>query len=71
MLMNFGKSIFLTTLFSLITISNIFAGNFYWVGNSGNWSNATHWSNTSGGEGGAGVPSINDDVYFDSNSFSR
>ena len=24
----------------------------YWVGGSGNWSNATHWVATSGGAGG-------------------
>lgn len=29
---------------------------YYWVGNSGNWSNSAKWSLTSGGAGGAGVP---------------
>ena len=48
-----------------------FAGDFYWVGNSGNWNDATHWSNTSGGNGGIGVPSINDDVFVDENSFKK
>lgn len=43
----------------------------YWVGNSGNWNDISHWSYTSGGEGGAQVPTINDDVIIDENSFSQ
>jgi len=40
---------------------------YYWVGGSGNWdSTATHWSLTSGGAGGAGVPTAADDVFFNS-----
>ena len=44
----------------------------YWVGNGGNWSDATnHWSNTSGGIPGAGnLPLSTDNVFFDANSFS-
>lgn len=42
---------------------------FYWVGGSGDWTfSATNWSATSGGPGGAGVPSQNDDVIFNSAS---
>lgn len=41
----------------------------YWVGGSGNWNNLFNWSLTSGGPGGAGVPSIQDNVFFDVNSF--
>ncbi|MCB9361344.1 MAG: gliding motility-associated C-terminal domain-containing protein [Flavobacteriales bacterium] len=48
-----------------------FAGDFYWVGNSGNWNDATHWSNTSGGVGNFGVPSIDDNVFIDENSFKK
>jgi len=44
--------------------------NLYWVGNSGNWDDPNHWSFTSGGAGGACVPSPFDDVFFDQNSFS-
>ena len=69
--MNFGKSLFLTTLLSLFLFCDAFAGNFYWVGNSGNWSSPIHWSNSSGGNGGIGVPSMNDDVFFDTHSFSQ
>ena len=36
---------------------------------NGNWNESSHWSFSSGGNGGAGIPSSNDDVYFDSNSF--
>ena len=42
----------------------------YWVGGSGNWSDPAHWSTSSGGPGGACVPSPSTNVYFDANSFS-
>jgi len=42
----------------------------YWVGDSGNWNDAGHWSYTSGGVSGATIPTSGDSVYFDSNSFS-
>jgi len=41
----------------------------YWVGGTGNWSDPAHWSTTSGGSGGC-VPTLNDNVFFDANSFS-
>jgi hypothetical protein len=42
----------------------------YWVGGTGNWSDATnHWSDSSGGSPGAGfLPTSADDVYIDNNS---
>lgn len=42
----------------------------FWRGGAGTWnsSNTANWSTTSGGSGGASVPSAADDVYFDSNS---
>lgn len=40
----------------------------YWIGGTGNWSDTAHWSATSGGAGGASVPTMDDDVFFDSNS---
>lgn len=42
----------------------------YWVGGTGNWdaSSTTHWSATSGGSGGASVPTSADNVIFDTNS---
>lgn len=42
----------------------------FWVLGSGLWTNAdtTHWSASSGGAGGASVPTASDNVYFDSAS---
>jgi hypothetical protein len=42
----------------------------YWVGGAGTWSssNTTNWSATSGGAGGASVPTSADTPIFDSNS---
>lgn len=42
----------------------------YWVGGTGNWYDAANWSFTSGGPGGACVPTAGDDVFFDANSFN-
>lgn len=47
-----------------ISITN----NRYWVGGSGNWSDTVHWAETSGGAGGASVPTSDDDVFIDANS---
>jgi gliding motility-associated-like protein len=69
--MNINKSILTSAFLSLFLVGNLFAGNFYWVGNSGNWSDASHWATTSGGNGGVGVPTLSDDVHFDQNSFSQ
>ncbi|WP_074238394.1 Calx-beta domain-containing protein [Chitinophaga niabensis] len=46
------------------------AGPRYWVGGSGDWNESAHWSNTSGGPGGACVPTVANDVYFDAGSFT-
>ena len=42
----------------------------YWIGNTGNWSNPANWSLASGGIGGECIPTLNDDVFFDANSFN-
>lgn len=44
----------------------------YWVGGAGTWNstNTTNWSTSSGGAGGASVPTAADDVIFDTNSDS-
>lgn len=42
--------------------------NRYWVGGSGNWNDTSHWSVSSGGSGGASVPSDEDNVFIDENS---
>jgi|GEM_PF-2750674 len=44
--------------------------NIYWFGNTGSWTDATHWYWGSGGTGGnARVPLIQDTAVFDANSF--
>ena len=41
----------------------------YWVGGTGTWgTTTTNWSATSGGPGGASVPTAADNVIFDANS---
>ncbi|MDB5257753.1 MAG: hypothetical protein JWM14_2448 [Chitinophagaceae bacterium] len=42
---------------------------FYWIGNSGKWSDNLHWSSTSGGVSGVCIPSPIDKVIFDRHSF--
>ncbi|MBL0103229.1 MAG: hypothetical protein IPP51_05415 [Bacteroidetes bacterium] len=46
------------------------ARNLYWIGGSGNWNDAAHWSTTSGGLSTGCIPTINDNVFFDAQSFS-
>ena len=43
---------------------------YYWVGGAGTWNRTltTNWSLTSGGAGGAGVPTSTDNVIIDNNS---
>lgn len=50
-------------------ISQVPPANLYWVGGSGNWNDINHWSYSSGGAGGACIPTKVNDVIFDSNSF--
>ena len=40
----------------------------YWVGGSGNWTSTSDWSTSSGGSGGASVPTAADNAIFDVNS---
>jgi hypothetical protein len=41
----------------------------FWVGSGSQaWNSTTNWSATSGGAGGASVPTAADDVFFDANS---
>lgn len=75
--MNFtGGGSFLSTNFvdiqntTGITGSTQPSRNLYWVGGSGNWSEASNWSTSSGGVGGACIPSPTDNVIFDGNSFN-
>lgn len=47
------------------------AADYYWVGGSGDWSDINHWVTTSGGTVNYTlVPTANDNVFFDENSFT-
>lgn len=50
------------------TINLLTARSLYWVGGGGDWFNASHWSTSSGGPGGACIPLPVDDVFFNSQS---
>ena len=52
------------------TINTSAARNLYWVGDAGDWTDASHWSISSGGTGGNCPPTFQDNVYFDANSFT-
>lgn len=51
-------------ILSLFIATTLFAGDRYWVGGSGSWHDAAHWSSTVNGKGGARVPTIHDVVYL-------
>jgi len=42
--------------------------NLFWVNGAGNWNDITHWATTSGGNGGAIIPTQNSNVFIDANS---
>ena len=52
------------------TINEKADNDLFWVGGTGAWEDPMHWSFTSGGPGGACVPSGADNVHFDENSFN-
>lgn len=43
---------------------------YYWIGDSGNWTDPGKWSLSSGGMSAGQVPDVNSRVIFDENSFS-
>jgi hypothetical protein len=45
-----------------------FGSTKYWIGGTGNWSDTSHWSLSSGGAGPASIPSLADQVVFNSSS---
>lgn len=55
-----------------ITITSLPVTDLYWVGDSGNWHDPSHWASTSGGptEGNTCVPNVFTNVHFDANSFT-
>ena len=60
------------SLLILLLSSATRAATFYWVGGTGSWSDfANHWATTSGGNVfQSGIPTINDDIVIDANSFT-
>ncbi|MGE0089599.1 MAG: gliding motility-associated C-terminal domain-containing protein [Bacteroidales bacterium] len=46
------------------------SANRYWVNGSGSWHDTNHWSEISGGNPGASIPTKSDNVIFDNNSFT-
>ncbi|MCK5028044.1 MAG: gliding motility-associated C-terminal domain-containing protein [Bacteroidales bacterium] len=61
--------LFLTAFITFATINEGNSQNRYWVNGTGSWDETNHWSETSGGKPGASVPTENDNVIFDDNSF--
>jgi gliding motility-associated-like protein len=69
MKINFLKILFV--FFSLIGLQFFsFAGDLFWINGSGDWNDADHWSFSSGGISAGQIPSAEDVVHFDENSFS-
>lgn len=69
--LNILRSVRALLLLAALFLGNVaLAGDFYWVGQTGSWNNASNWAAVSGGNGGAGVPGAQDDVHFDGNSFN-
>lgn len=57
--------------FLLFSAAILSAQTLYWVNGSGSWNDGSHWSLTSGGNGGAGVPTLSNDVVFNKKSFTE
>ncbi len=64
------SSVMLTNVTGWNIISSPIGTTYFWIGNQGNWNDATHWSLTSGGTAGTCTPTSLDNVIFDANSFS-
>ncbi len=52
-----------------VVAGHSFSQNRFWVGGEGEWKDKSHWSVISGGQAGAPVPTIDDNVIIDENSF--
>ncbi|HEX8517473.1 MAG TPA: gliding motility-associated C-terminal domain-containing protein [Bacteroidia bacterium] len=60
------KKILLVTIGILLLLNpGMFAADRYWVNGTGAWNDPSHWSVSSGGAGGASVPTASDNAYFD------
>ncbi|HEY1040804.1 MAG TPA: hypothetical protein VGF30_15420, partial [Bacteroidia bacterium] len=59
------RSIFIL-LVLIVCSTPLFGTKRYWIATStGNWNSTANWSATSGGTGGASVPTTSDSAYFD------
>jgi hypothetical protein len=72
--LNLGRALKKNVFLLILTIFSFFntnALNYYWIGNSGNWSDLSHWATTSGGTTlHVQIPTALDNVFFDANSFT-
>ncbi|MCK5168457.1 MAG: SprB repeat-containing protein, partial [Bacteroidales bacterium] len=62
---------FLTIFIVISSINNGLAQSRYWVNGTGTWDDSNHWAETTGGKQGASIPTENDNVIFDNNSFTE
>ena len=64
-----SRTTFIATATTIILVAGtVRAADRYWVGGSGNWSEQDHWSVSSGSRGGVSIPTVEDDVTFNSKS---
>lgn len=65
--MSFFKFVLVLIAFTLNYSAK--AADYYWINGSGSWNNTNHWSLSSGGLSAGTIPTLNDHVHFDENSF--
>jgi|GEM_PF-1801392 len=68
--MRFFIIVLLTGFISVTSVKFSFSEDLYWINGSGLWNDANHWSLKSGGQPGNLIPTENDNVIFDDNSFT-
>ncbi|HEX8546343.1 MAG TPA: hypothetical protein VF691_05230, partial [Cytophagaceae bacterium] len=66
------KFLLFTSIVLIFSTFRVSATDYYWVGGTGKWSEyTTHWATSSGGSTfHVQVPTSNDNVFFDKNSFN-
>ncbi|MBK6947727.1 MAG: hypothetical protein IPH16_06320 [Haliscomenobacter sp.] len=67
----FNRPYFALSFLCFLFAFPLIGADYYWIGGSGNWSDISHWVTTSGGTVQHNqIPTANDRVFFDANSFS-